>query len=79
MQDVTLFDFLRYYNYSYKRLARRKAITRAQVLQYFPYYSADLTLDSYKDYCRVKITLHYPFLKVNELLIIKGIKYKTFV
>ena len=79
MRDVTLFNFLRHYNHSHKRLARRKATTRAQVLQYFPYYSTNLTLNSYKDYYRVKIILYYPFLEVNKLLTIEGIEYKTFV
>jgi hypothetical protein len=79
MRDVTLLDFLRHCNHSYRKLARRKATTRAYVLQYFPYYSADPKLDSYEDYCRVKMMLYHPFIEVNKLLTIEEIECETFV
>jgi ATP-dependent DNA helicase PIF1 len=59
LTDLTLLDWLQHFDfYTWKR--RRTA--KPRVINYFPRYKADLSLDTYEDYCRVKLMLHHAFI-----------------
>lgn len=50
-----------------------------RVINYFPRYLDDPSLQTYSDYCRVKLMLHHPFVNWTDLLSFDGHVYQSYV
>jgi len=66
LREVTLLDFLRRYNFT-KKQPRPRALPR--IINYFPRYNSDPSSTDYEDFCRVKMMLHHPFTRVQDLAV----------
>ena len=49
------------------------------MINYFPQYSNDLGLQTYSDYCQVKLMLHHPFVDWNDLLSVDSQVYESYI
>ena len=75
LRDVTLIDWLQYYNVSkFQPLSKGKP----RPVSFFPRYKSNPTDDEYEDYCRVKMMLSHPFENVEDLLEVDGLQAETF-
>jgi ATP-dependent DNA helicase PIF1 len=75
LTGLTLLDWLQYFEfYTWKR--RRTA--KPRIINYFPRYKADPSLDTYEDYCRVKLMLHHAFTEADDLLRVDSFQATTF-
>jgi ATP-dependent DNA helicase PIF1 len=75
LRTVTLFEWLQMWNWQ-TFVLRPRAPPR--VINYWPKYAADQALNTYADYCRVKLMLHHPFVDLTDLLSIDGQAYGCF-
>ncbi|KAL9120832.1 MAG: hypothetical protein Q9187_002611 [Circinaria calcarea] len=61
---LTLWDILRHFDFA-KMKRRPRAAPR--IINIFPLYDSNSTGEQYEDYCRVKLMLHHPFTKIEDL------------
>jgi hypothetical protein len=59
LPDLSLFDCLRHWDWMTWRVRPRAS---PRVINYYPRYLNDPDLQTYSDYCRVKLMLHHPFV-----------------
>ena len=57
--DLSLFDCLQHWDWMMWRVRPRAS---SRVINYYPRYLNDPELETYSDYCRVKLMLHHPFI-----------------
>src|SRR5438045_6211399 len=75
LMGLTLLDWLQHFDfYTWKQ----RPTAKPRVINYFPRYKADLSLESYENYCRVKLMLHHAFTDVNDLLQVGSFQATTF-
>jgi hypothetical protein len=77
LQDVSLFQWLRVYNFEGKSQWKSRSKALQRVINYYPEYSSLPNSSDYEDYCRVKLMLHHPFVDPDELLV-DGVRFDTF-
>jgi hypothetical protein len=61
---LSLFDCLRHWDWVAWKIRPRAP---ARVISYFPRYPKDPASPLYRDYCRVKLMLHHPFVNWDDL------------
>jgi ATP-dependent DNA helicase PIF1 len=78
LQDVSLFQWLREYNFEGKCKWKPRSKALQRVINYYPKYSSLPNSSDYEDYCRVRLMLHHPFVNPDELLVVDGVRFDTF-
>ena len=49
-----------------------------QVINYFLWYTSDLKLAKYNNYCYVQLMLHYLFVQLTDLLLVNRSVYRLY-
>ena len=73
---LSLFDCLRSWDWLTWKV-RPRAATR--VINYFPRYPKNPGSATYLDYCRVRLMLHHPFVDWEDLLVVDGHLYGSYI
>ena len=76
LQSLSLFDQLQSQN---QPVLKPRPRAKARVINYFLIYSSDPSNDTYSDYCRVKLILHYLFTDQDDLLIVDNQSYELYI
>ena len=74
-RDTTLLDFLLRFNIEENHPLGRRA--QARVIRYFPRYDSNPRGNQFDG--RVKLMLHHPFVNVDDLKVVDGIQYDSFM
>ena len=75
-QNITYLEWLR--EWDWKR-ERRRPRAKPYILNYNPRYKGDENSVQFKDFCRVKMMLNYPFKEVKDVLTIEGNIYTIYI
>src|SRR5208282_1952129 len=76
LPDLSLFDCLLHWDWVTWRVRPRAS---PRVINYYPQYSNDSGLQTYSDYCRVKLMLHHPFTDWADLLLVDSQAYGSYI
>jgi hypothetical protein len=76
LPDLSLFGCLQHWDWVTWRVRPRAS---PQVINYYPRYSSDPGLETYSDYCRVKLMLHHPFTDWADLLLVDSRAYGSYI
>ena len=74
--DLSLFDCLQHWDWMTWRVWPWAS---PRVINYYPRYLNNPDLQTYSDYCRVKLILHHPFVDWKDLLSIDGQVYSSYI
>ena len=74
--DLSLFDCLQHWDWMTWRVRSRAS---PRVINYYPRYLNNPDLQTYSDYCRVKLMLHHPFVDWIDLLSVDGQAYELYI
>lgn len=76
VKELSLLDWLRGWDW---KLWRERPRAPLRVINYYPRYVSDPKSETYIDYCRVKLMLHHPFVDWNDLLVVDGQLYGSYI
>ncbi|EFY94197.1 ATP-dependent DNA helicase PIF1 [Metarhizium robertsii ARSEF 23] len=74
--DLSLFDCLRHWDWLTWKVRPRAS---PRVINYYPRYLNDPESPDYSDYCRVRLMLHHPFVDWDDLLMVDGRVYGSYI
>jgi ATP-dependent DNA helicase PIF1 len=74
--DLSLFDCLRHWDWLTWKVRPRAS---PRVINYYPRYSSAAESQTYSDFCRVKLMLHHPFVGWEDLLLVDGQVYGSYI